>query len=192
MRLAVINLTAGDISGGYLKYLTNMLPRISSHTDIESILCAFPPSLKVPENLDKISNLEIVSCKPYRSYNILSDKKLKINLKNFKPDIIFIPIERYLKYNDVPVVTMLQNMEPFVARSNLNSIGINSKLSLRKYISQKALKKADGIISLSQFVNSYITKELKIRKSKSSIIHHGIDQVISNKVSSPKILNNFS
>ena len=122
----------------------------------------------------------------------MSDKKLKINLKNFKPDIIFIPIERYLKYNGVPVVTMLQNMEPFVARSNLNSIGINLKLSLRKYISQKALKKADGIISLSQFVNSYITKELKIRKSKSSIIHHGIDQVISNKVSSPKILNNFS
>jgi hypothetical protein len=42
MRLAVVNLTGGGFSGGYKKYLENMLPRLAEHSEVEALLCASP------------------------------------------------------------------------------------------------------------------------------------------------------
>ena len=66
MRIAVINITAGGMSGGYRKYLRNVIPRMANHEDVESILCASPESIGISGWFDSISNIRCVNCKPFR------------------------------------------------------------------------------------------------------------------------------
>jgi len=42
MRVAILNLTGGRISGGYRKYLQIVFPRMAKDPTIEEILCATP------------------------------------------------------------------------------------------------------------------------------------------------------
>lgn len=47
MRVAILNLTGGGISGGYRKYLQNVIPRMAKDLAIEEILCASPSSIDI-------------------------------------------------------------------------------------------------------------------------------------------------
>ena len=136
MKVAVINLTSGSISGGYLKYLNNILPRMTDNHQIESVFCALPTGIQ----LNVGDNIHLFRCKPYKPFNLLKDKKLFNAINQYEPDIIFCPLERPYKHKNIPVVNMLQNMEPFVERSSLNTLKINLKLEVQKLIGQKALK----------------------------------------------------
>lgn len=65
MKIAIINLTGGGMSGGYKKYLRNVLPRMAAHPDVEALLCAAPESLNVQGWFEPLSNVEFVNCKSY-------------------------------------------------------------------------------------------------------------------------------
>lgn len=52
MRIAIVNLTAGGMSGGYRKFLRNVIPRMAKHEDVEAILCASPDSIGVQDWFD--------------------------------------------------------------------------------------------------------------------------------------------
>ena len=65
MRVAIINLTGGGISGGYRKYLCNVLPLMAKHDAIEDILCASPGSIDVQDWFDPLPKVEFVSCRPF-------------------------------------------------------------------------------------------------------------------------------
>ena len=172
MRIAIINITGGDFSGGYKKYLEEMIPRFLANIEIESVLCAIPSGVENKLN----NNIQTVNCKPYNPYSIFPDIDLTISLNNFKPDIIFCPIERPFKFKNIPVVHMLQNMEPFTKKSSLNSTKINLKLIAQQLIGRRAVKKSDGIIAISKFVQNYLTNQLKIDKKKTQLIYHGINE----------------
>ena len=66
MRVAVINLTGGGMSGGYRKYLYNVLSRMAKHHDIEAILCATPDSIGIQDWFNPMPSVRFVSCKPFR------------------------------------------------------------------------------------------------------------------------------
>ena len=170
MKVAVINLTSGSISGGYLKYLNNILPRMTDNHQIESVFCALPTGIQ----LNVGDNIHLFRCKPYKPFNLLKDKKLFNAINQYEPDIIFCPLERPYKHKNIPVVNMLQNMEPFVERSSLNTLKINLKLEVQKLIGQKALKDSNGIICISKFVKDFLTEDLYIPRENVSLIYHGI------------------
>ena len=52
MRVAIINLTGGGMSGGYRKYLCNVLPRMAVYDDVGAILCATPESIGIQDWFD--------------------------------------------------------------------------------------------------------------------------------------------
>jgi len=95
MRIAVINLTGGGMSGGYRKYLRNVIPRVSRHDAVETILCATPGSIGVQDWFNPMPNVRFVSCKPFRSLFRYRDVKLLWELERFSPDVIFVPVERF-------------------------------------------------------------------------------------------------
>ena len=66
MRIAIINITGGGISGGYQKYLINILPRITVHHEVEAILCASPASLNVESWFGSLSDVEFIDCKAFQ------------------------------------------------------------------------------------------------------------------------------
>jgi len=172
MRLAIVNLTGGGMSGGYKKYLKTMLPRLSRHPEIEAILCASPQSLAVPSWFGSMDNVTFVNCKPF---SILGnhDADLQNRLNQFHPDVIYLPIERYFKHRDVPTVCKLMNMLP-MTRIRHASVCESIRNQLQKMITRKALERAQRIIAISGFVSDFLQKEWLIPSHKIGVVYYGV------------------
>ena len=66
MKIAIINLTGGGISGGHKKYIVNMLPRFSADSAIESILCISPHTLDAESWFPlKLPKVIFEKCRPF-------------------------------------------------------------------------------------------------------------------------------
>ena len=111
VRIAIINITGGSISGGYRKYLLNMIPRMAQHSDIEAILCLSPKSLNAQSWFGAVENVYFENCPSLKLLCIGINQSLSRVLREFSPDVLFIPTERYFKFDNLPVVNMIQNME---------------------------------------------------------------------------------
>ncbi len=122
MRIAVVNLTGGGMSGGYRKCLRNVIPRMAKHDDVKAILCVTPDSITVQDWFDSMPNVRFVSCKPFRFLPLRSDVELLLELERFSPDVMFVPVERNFRSKSVPVVNMIQNMAPFVSSVGGNPV----------------------------------------------------------------------
>ena len=66
MRVAIINITGGGISGGYKKYLRNMLPRMAKNSEIENILCATPSSIDIQSWFSFLPKVKFIICKSFK------------------------------------------------------------------------------------------------------------------------------
>ena len=175
MRVAVINLTGGGMSGGYRKYLRNVLPRMSKHDDVETILCASPDSIGLQDCFNPMPNVRFVSCEPFRFLFSRCDVVLLRELEKFSPDVILIPVERNFRFKSVPVVNMIQNMEPFVSNVDGNPVSERFRQWVQYVDGRRAIRNADGIIALSKFVSDFLETQWKIQTEKIGLVYHGID-----------------
>lgn len=176
MKVAIINITAGGMSGGYKKYLEHLLPRMSSHPAMEKILCALPSSVSLNVDAGRYRNIEFISIAPYRFAGKNSYADIRNHLGVYQPDVVYVPVERPFPYDHAPVVTMLQNMEPFVVPFSGNPLLEKLKNWFRYRTARTALIKADRIIAISRFVENYLTLRLHIHSSKIGLVYHGIDR----------------
>ncbi|MDP8265659.1 MAG: glycosyltransferase family 1 protein [Candidatus Aceula meridiana] len=176
MKIAVINITAGGISGGYRKYLQHMIPLFSQRTETEEILCISPHAWGVENWFGNIEKVEFYS---YKKFNMLktSNKKITKYLDDFSPDVLLVPVERCFSYKNVPVVNMLQNMEPLAYLNEGNPLFEKLRNLLRARTAKKAMERADKIIAVSRFVRSFLMQDLKISESKIELIYYGMDDV---------------
>ena len=165
------------MSGGYRKYLRNVIPRMAKHDDVEAILCAAPATVNVKDWFDINSTVavEFVNCQPFRFLHQSLDPQLRRHLEKFSPDVLFIPMERYFRFNDVPLVNMIRNMEPLICPNGGNSISEILRNWLRAKNAQKAVNKADRIIAVSEFVKNFLINRWGIPSDKIGMVYHGID-----------------
>ena len=175
MRVAIINITGGGMSGGYRKYLCNVIPRMAKHDDVEAILCAMPESIGIQDWFDPMPNVRFVSCKQFRFLLSRRDVELLRELERFSPDVIFIPVERNFRFKSVPVVNMIQNMAPFVSNVNGNPVSERFRQWVQYVDGRRAIRNADGIIALSKFVSDFLETQWKIPAEKIGLVYHGID-----------------
>lgn len=103
--------------------------------------------------------------------------KLVKSARELACDILFVP-----GGSDAsgfhPTVTMSQNMLPFEGRE-LRRFGwswMTCKLMLLRYTQSRSFCRADGVIFLTQYAHDVVSKKLKIKRNKTKIIPHGIDQ----------------
>ena len=173
MKLAIINLTGGGISGGHKKYLINILPALAASTKIEAILCASPSAMRAEEWLPALPKVTYERCEPFRPFRHSPDKALAALLDRFRPDLIFIPVERYIDYKGLSVVVMVQNMAP-LARAKTGA-GIRELLvSLaRRYETKVALRRSAAVIVPTEYVKKFIEEKAGVPKNKVTAIHYG-------------------
>ena len=175
MRIAVINKTGGGMSGGYRKYLRNVIPRMATHEDVEAILCATPASIGVSGWFDGIPNIRCASCNPFRFMLPSRDGEMLRELEMFAPDVIFVPVERFFRFKNVPVVNMIRNMEPLICPYAGNPVSEIVRNWFRIKSAQGAANNANGIIAVSKFVKKYLTNHWGISSNKVGMVYHGID-----------------
>ena len=174
MKIAIINLTGGGMSGGYKKYMRNVIPRMAINPDIESILCATPSSIDIQSWFSFLPKVKFINCKPFKWMFNRPDNNLKKSIKKFSPDVIFIPVERSFKFNRIPIVNMIQNMEPFA--DNLNENFFNKRrLYIQYIVARRAIKKSDRVVAISRYVKEFLSYKWNIPEEKIGLVYHGIE-----------------
>lgn len=188
MKIAIVNQTGGGMSGGYRKYLQNILPRMAMHPDVEAMLCATPESIGVQDWFDSMPKVRFVSCKPFRFLFSSRDVELLRELERFSPDVIFVPVERKFRFKSVPVVNMIQNMEPFVANSDGNPLSERFRNWLRSIEGKSALKRSSRVIAISGYVRDFLVQHWNIPNDKIDLVYHGVDLPESKNGHRPDII----
>src|SRR5262245_56919541 len=106
MTLALVNLTAGGMSGGYVKYLRQMVPLIAADARVRRLDVWLPPALPA----DLIPGVEALS---WPAGDALTGfRALRQRLARTRPDVVFVPTARWLDTGGIPTVVMVRNMEP--------------------------------------------------------------------------------
>src|SRR3989339_1263768 len=182
MKIAIVNLTGGGMSGGYRKYLENILPLLSSNREVEAILCASPATVKVREwfNSERLGpaklllseadsplpKVRFIECRPFSFLNDAPEPELAAELDKFRPDVLFVPPERFLYYPKAPLVVMIMNMAPIAWRSSANPVAERLRCMVQAYAAKKAVRKADHVIAPSEFVKNFLTDGFNISVKK--------------------------
>lgn len=174
MRIAVLNITGGGMSGGYRKYLHNIIPRMAVHPDIEAILCTFPKSLNGRDWFDNLTNVEFAHSSLSQPLRNGISHNLKQALRRFCPDVLFIPTAQYLKFKDIAVVNMVRNMEPFDYSGGKNPFSEKIRNFVRRKTASNAVRKSQRVIALSNYVKRFLIDNLNIPENKISVVYHGI------------------
>ncbi len=172
MKIAMINMTGGGMSGGYRAYLSNILPRLAGHPQVEAVLCLAPVTLPIRDWLPVLPSVTFGSCAPFRFGRHHPDASLRRLVKQFSPDVIFAPVERYLHFTGVPFVTMVQNMGPMVAIAG-NPIYERLRYVLQRSEAKYAVRHASRVIAPTTFVRSFLVERWKIPTERLSVVHYG-------------------
>jgi len=174
MKIAVLNITGGGMSGGYQKYLHNIIPRMANHPGVEAILCTFPKSFNSQDWFDSLTNVEFAHSSLTQSLHNGIGYNLKQTLRRFRPDVLFIPTAQYLKFENIAVVNMVRNMEPFDYSGWKNPFSEKIRNLVRKKIASNAVRNSQRVIALSYYVKQFLIDKLRIPESKISVVYHGI------------------
>ncbi len=170
MRIAIVNLTAGGMSGGYRKYLQRILPLMAKDKRVDSLEVYMPAG-----------HADVFTGNAYTLHNIPAGNVYKNNswLKNQlatrQPDVVFIPSAMWLNCGQTPIVIMIQNMEPLVVPFQGNPSKECIKNIGRYTANLYACRRADRVIAISKFVKTYLTEKWRIKSDRVGLVYHGID-----------------
>ena len=173
MRIAVLNMTGGGFSGGYKRYISSILPRIASRPETVEILCASPASLGVETWLAGTPKIKFVGCEPFRFMRHVPDAGLMACLDGFCPDLVFITLERYIKYRDVPVVTVVHNMGPLSGVKVSSGILDKAKCLAQLLETQIAVKNSTAVIAPTDHVRDFLIKNWSLGNDNVTTINFG-------------------
>ncbi len=190
MRLVVVNLSARTISGGYEEYLKHFFTHAGNEPGIEAIL--FIAVKAVTDKFAGMSKIRTLELAPLGAL-LSSVWKVRQQIESFRPDVVYVPMEKRCKgLPNLPVVTMVQNMEPFVPPIAGNSL--LWKLVLRKMRKRAiaAIRHSAHVITLSEFAHQAVVSESGIDPANVSKIPHGMEHGSAEEVRKPDSLDESS
>jgi glycosyltransferase involved in cell wall biosynthesis len=186
--LAILNISGGHLSRGYCKYLSNILPLLANSDTISNILVFLPSEIDLGVDHSKISFF-VLDQRQSISHQIREE------LSDFVPGLIFIPTCRLFRFSSVPVVNMIQNMEPFQAPFLCNPISQKIKNLFRVFASITSCLFSDSTIAISFHVKNYLSMLFCFSQRYFPVIYHGVEPVpITRQIrplSLPKNLSKF-
>lgn len=171
MRIAIVNLTGGGLSGGYLKYLRKLLPLLLADPRVEGLDVFVPPGVLGEARLDSIP----LRTWP-RSDPLWGFRRLKRHLQALNPDVVFVPTARWLDCGRIPVVTMVRNMEPLEVPFAGNTIAAGLKNAARALEARRACGRAARVIAVSNHVRHFLTKRWRVSPVKVGVVYHGVER----------------
>jgi glycosyltransferase involved in cell wall biosynthesis len=170
MKIALVNLTGGGLSGGYLKYLRKLLPLLSHHATVSKLYVFLPPGAQ-PLLEAWLPAKGGFTCEDTRSGRAV----LRQQLRKLAPDVVFFPSYRWLKAGGCPTVSMIRNMEPLI-RPLAGNRPIDMVKNLgRAYAAWYACRHATRVIAVSNYVRDFLTRTWHVPAERLGVVYHGVD-----------------
>ncbi len=160
MRIALLTITRGTVSAGYAKYLDEIVPRLRAASDVEELRVYVPAAMASRDAT-------------HRAWSDL--RSLRAEVLAWRPDVVFIPSSVYLDLPDIPLVTMVHNMEPLEVPFDGNSAGDALRNVARAYVGRRACAKSARVIAVSQHVRDFLVDRWKVDAEKVGVVYHGVD-----------------
>jgi glycosyltransferase involved in cell wall biosynthesis len=184
VRVAIVNLTGGGLSGGYRKYLRKLLPLLQRDPRIE--LCnVFVP----PQVISEFSSRSPIFSSWTRRDVILGFRHLARTLRTGRFDVVFIPTARWLNCGAVPVVSMVRNMEPLTVPFEGNGPVEATKNALRYWTARQAARKASRVLAVSYYVRDFILSQWGVDEARVGVVYHGSEVPIQDSAAIPTLRN---
>lgn len=174
MRIALVNLTAGGLSGGYRKYLQRLVPLLQNASGVNGLEIFIPERATTTLTLEGVPLRTIAATDAYRGY-----AQLKTHLRASKPDVVFIPTANWLHCGPIPVVAMVRNMEPLLVPFEGNSLIDGLKNLARTYAARRASQRSCRVIAVSQYVRDFITQRWGLAIDRVGVVPHGIEPPVT-------------
>ncbi|HCI56040.1 MAG TPA: hypothetical protein DFI01_08970 [Bacteroidales bacterium] len=174
MRIAILSMTLGGMSGGYRKYMDNILPLLISNPIIHGV------EIYIPErSAAYITNKNNCDIKLIKSHDIYSGySNLKKRIMKLHPDVVFIPTAQWIDLDGIPIVNMVRNMEPLLMWFCKEDLLESAKNLMRYVAAKRATKKSTRVIAVSEFVRDFLVNRWQITANKLAVIYHGIEQKV--------------
>lgn len=171
MRLAVVNLTSGRLSGGYKKYLEQMLPLLHGSQLVSTLDILSPDGVDVPAG----------SADSYWSWpekdRMTGHQALKTELARSRPDVVFMPTARFVN-TGYPSVVMVRNMEPLVAPFTGNSARDGLRNIVRRLAARSSCRHATRVIAVSPFVRDFLVERWRVPPGRVGVVAHGVETAL--------------
>jgi glycosyltransferase involved in cell wall biosynthesis len=174
VHIALVNLTAGGLSGGYRKYLQWLVPLLQNASGVSGLEVFVPERAATTLILEGVPLHTIAATDAYRGY-----AQLKTHLRASKPDVVFIPTANWLHCGPIPVVVMVRNMEPLLVPFEGNSLGDGLKNLARTYVARRASQRSCRVIAVSQYVRDFITQRWRLAPDRVGVVPHGIEPPVA-------------
>lgn len=167
MRVAIVNLTRGDLSYGYQKYLKELVPLLHQHPRITELVVFVPP---------KFTSLAGgIQCHPCLD-TAAGRRNLKEALLKFSPDVIFCPNLRGISLARIPLVFMIRNMESLAQHFWGNYWWEELKNFARYYSARLVCRKAARVVAVSKYVKDFLVETWHVSPGKIGVVYHGVNE----------------
>jgi glycosyltransferase involved in cell wall biosynthesis len=171
LKIALLTLTRGTVSGGYRKYLDRLVPLLRKRPEIENVTLFVPPQMAAPD------------VTVWRSLG-----ELRRMVAAARPDVIFVPTATLLRVGRIPVVTMVHNMEPLEVPFDGNSLKDGMKNVVRSAASRYACLRSNRVIAVSKHVRDFLLNRWHISPEKIGVVHPGVDPAAMQEPQMPAAL----
>ncbi len=170
IKIAVVQLTRGNISGGGRKYLEHVVPHILSSDMVADLKLYVPSSICdcFPDFAGCTSSWESGGINQ-------AIKWLQNEIAASDFDVVFIPTSIYFPTGK-KTVTMVRNMESLAMPFCGNPIVDKLKNIRLAHMAKDACRRSDRVIAVSDFVKDFLVNTWDFSPRKISTVYHGVDQ----------------
>jgi glycosyltransferase involved in cell wall biosynthesis len=170
MRLAVVNMTAGGLSGGYRKYLESVVPLIAADRRVTNLTMFLPAGVTL--RMDPA-----IQVRPWPANSGVGLRPLAREIAASRPDVIFVPTARHAAFGETPVVVMVRNMEPLLVPFSGHRWAEGAKNLARAWAARRACERAARVIAVSRHVRDVVVERWGIAAERVGVVYHGVDRV---------------
>jgi glycosyltransferase involved in cell wall biosynthesis len=170
LKVAIVNLTGGGLSHGYINYLSATLPLLLRHPRLSDIFIFVPPGfaplfhgILPPENVFECDD------------SLSGRRGLRREIARISPDVLFFPSNRWLNFGPIPSVAMVQSMLPMVMPFGGNGLLDIVKNLARARLTKIACQRANRVIAISDYVRKFLVDTWNIPPDRIGMIYHGVN-----------------
>jgi len=170
MKVAVANLTGGDLSEGYRKYLDHLLPELAHDVSVKELHVFLPPRAA-----DVARTLPVAATTGPATDLRGWHRWMQREVARLACDVVFIPTAQWLDFGGRPTVVMIRNSEPLVAAWEGNSWVDRLKNVARYHIARRACRRATRVIAVSRFLQTFLVERWGIDDRRIGLVYQGLE-----------------